>query len=357
MGIPAPMITDLWIQQYIMSEANEQISGEQLSWYLLDQQKEQEKIIVEWFFDRAEWLGKIKYAFGCVWKYTKGCSSKSFDCSGLLRFYGLWKGILSEKEDEERSSNEIFSLGKLKDPREAKRGDFIFFLANGWSGNTVNHIGIVPKDFSGNGLWIYDNMTNHAEARELTSASCNKNFCYYAGKYKVFVATNGFVELAKKKGMVVKKYVDNKTLDENLVRQYLDTKWASKFADAFIKYGKANNIKPAMAVCIAQSETNIGKRMYATGNIANINSHQKRQFIFSDGSPDLDSAIEAIYTDALNGNALRSKSVVGDLYTNWQCKTNCGKVYATGKSAQWNVTQCLSRIYKQTISADRKYRY
>ena len=358
--ISLPYDYDIGPQRYIMNmlEVQSQLSGNAQDEYIKDQQVEQEKIIIDWFFDRTARLGKIHYALGCVGNLTEGCSAKSFDCSGLLRYYGMWKGIL-EKGDGYRSSTDLFALGKIKNPTEAKRWDFIYFEAinpidESWN-VTHNHIGIVPKDYSGNWLWIMDNLNGTEESRELKS-SCNPRECSYIWKYRIYVATNGFVELAKQKGVVVKKYIDDRSIIGYKIKAYLQKRRVGQFLDSFMSYGKMFNIKPEIAVCIANSETALGKNLLATWNIGNVQSHAHKAYVFDDGTPDWDSAIKGIYQAGLDGQYLINKQTVGDLYTNGDCKIDCDKAYAMWPNAQQNVLNCLSEIYNQTVGSDFSFR-
>ena len=349
---------DIWPQEYVMTmmEVQTELSGDAENTYLQNQQAEQEKIIVDGFFDRTNRLWPINYALWCAGAYTppkrdgtkrvQVCSSKSFDCSGLLRYYGMRKWIL-EKWDGYRKSTDLFTLGVPKNPMEAKRWDFIYFQA--MVSDTQDHIWIVPKDYSGNGLWILDNIVGKEEARQLI-ASCNSKYCSYLGKYRIYVATNGFVELAKQKNIIVQKYITDRSIIDYKVRQYLNKHWAWQLADSFISYGHQNNVKPELAVCIANSETWLGKKMLLTGNIANIHSHQWLTF------DTIDLWIQALYTMWINGTYLINKQTVGDLYTNWDCQIDCWKAYAQGKWAQDNVLNCLSSMYNQEVDADFSFR-
>lgn len=373
-GDTMPYVYEIRPQQYFMKmmELQEQMDAAKQQEYLTLQEEEQKNIIIEGFFDRTKRLGKINYALGCVWAYTpkkrddeeqrwKGCWAKSFDCSGLLRAYGMWKGIFNQEDIDHNNSTTLFTMGKQKDPREAKRGDFVYFDAiEGSAGSGVsipNHIGIVPKDFSGNWLWILDNLDGTVEERALNTSSCNKDYCTYIWKYRIYVASNGFVEVARQRDIIVKKYIDDRSIVDARVKKYLSDKRVGQYADSFITYGKQFNIKPEMAVCIAVSETGLGKNMYATWNIGNVQSHQGRQFVNADGTPDWDRGIKAIYEVALNGQYLINKKIVWDLYTNGQCKTDCNKYYASGKSAQDNILKCLSVIYNQKVDPEFQYRY
>ena len=105
---------------------------------------------------------------------------------------------------------------------------------------------------------------------------------------------------------------------------YLKKRGARQYTNLFKKYGEMFNIKQEVAICIANSETGIGRNMLATGNIGNINSHSHKAYVLDDGSTaDRDAGVKAIYQAGLNGQYLINKRTIGDLYTNGDCEIDC----------------------------------
>jgi uncharacterized protein YbdZ (MbtH family) len=190
-------------------ELNDQI--QQL--YIQDRERnhieEQKQIIIEDYFLFADKLGKIRYARGCAGWYEKaGCATKSFDCAWAMKAYLIAKWIITARESRHYNSNTLYRLGTKKDPRDAKRWDFMFRRGFGEveSWNLSTHFAVVSRDYDGNSLWIYDNVvpggTDMFHEREI-KVSCTKDICYYAGKYIINVATNGAIQLAVDRGIEV----------------------------------------------------------------------------------------------------------------------------------------------------------
>ena len=52
-------------------------------------------------------------------------------------------------------------------------------------------------------MWIYDNVvpngTDRFHEREIP-ITCNKTMCHYAGIYRIYISTNGVLELLKTTG-------------------------------------------------------------------------------------------------------------------------------------------------------------
>ncbi|HPC34145.1 MAG TPA: hypothetical protein PLP73_00650 [Candidatus Absconditabacterales bacterium] len=128
-------------------------------------QNEQEQIIIEDYFLFMEQIGKINYARGCAGTYTPPvrnaeqgkrvrCGSKSFDCSGLIKGYGVAKGLLSSKELGRYNSQSLMDLADKKDGMIARRGDW-----TSWNSVEGTHFAIVSREYEGDGiLWVYDNV-------------------------------------------------------------------------------------------------------------------------------------------------------------------------------------------------------
>jgi hypothetical protein len=149
---------------------------------------------------------------------------------------------------------------------------------------------------------------------------------------------------------------DSRIVIDSKVKKFLVKKWAGSLYGSFIKYWKMFWIKPELAVCIAVTETGLWKNMSFKGNIGNVGSHQAREFKYEDWTPDINRWIKAIYQVALNWKNLDKKTIVGDLYTNGDCKHYCKRYYASWKGAQKNVTQCLTEIYWKKIWPNFNYR-
>lgn len=95
---------------------------------------EQEEIIIEDYFLFLNKIGKIKYARGCMGEYTPArrseekqrrvkCSDNAFDCAGLVKAYGIAKGIITSSEASYYNSQTLMDLATPKHATLAKRGD------------------------------------------------------------------------------------------------------------------------------------------------------------------------------------------------------------------------------------------
>lgn len=186
---------------------------------------EQEKIIVEDYFLFLEKIGKIKYARGCMGEYSPAsrseekqkrvkCSDNAFDCAGLVKWYGIAKGIISSQEASHYNSQSLMTLATQKDGRTAKRWDRTSRQGY-WdrsTGNLSTHFAMVSRDYSwGNTLRVYDNVNwtnnNVLGERAIKVAYIGGKF-HYMGRYKITVYTNGFVELAQSKGLIIEPRID-----------------------------------------------------------------------------------------------------------------------------------------------------
>ena len=188
-------------------------------------QAEQEEIIVEDYFLFLEKISKIKYARWCMGEYTPArrseekqkrvrCSDNAFDCAGLIKWYGIAKGIISAQEASHYNSQSLMSLATLKDGRTAKRWDRTSRQGYGdrLTGTLSTHFAMVSRDYDwGNTLRVYDNANwtnnNVLAERALKVASVHGKF-HYMGKYKITVYTNGFVELAQSKWLVIERWIN-----------------------------------------------------------------------------------------------------------------------------------------------------
>lgn len=185
---------------------------------------EQKDTIIEDYFIFAERIGKIKYARGCAGEFTPptrseekqkrvSCSDNAFDCGGVMKAYGVVKGIIDEKEMVYFNSKTLYELWQKKDPRTAERGDFMYrkWFGENETGNRSTHFAVVSRDYTWWVLRVYDNYNwpNHNELWERAlKVSCNQTLCRYAWKFRIYVATNGFFELANERWLTVKSFAD-----------------------------------------------------------------------------------------------------------------------------------------------------
>ena len=200
---------------------------------------EQKEIIIEDYFMFADKIWKIKYARGCAGDYTKPtrseekqkrirCSSNAFDCGWIMKAYGVAKGIISEKEMAWLNSLNLYSLWTPKDARMAERGDFTYrkWFGENETWNMSTHFAVVSRDYTGgNILRVYDNYNwpnkNELGERALR-VTCKKGLCYYAGKFRIYIATNGFFDLAMEKWIEVKPFVDPNPLWYSILISWFD---------------------------------------------------------------------------------------------------------------------------------------
>lgn len=192
---------------------------------------EQEEIIIEDYFLFLDKIGKIKYARWCMGEYTPAtrseekqkrvkCSDNAFDCAGLVKGYGVAKGILSTKEVWHMNSQTIVLLWQHKDASLAQRGDFTSRQGYGdrSTGNLSTHFAMISRDYTGGSiLWIYDNVNgpnnNIVWERSIRVAYVGGKF-HYMGKYRINVYTNGLVEAARERGITVEKRYDTDPKEE-----------------------------------------------------------------------------------------------------------------------------------------------
>ena len=187
-------------------------------------QEEQKQILINDYFVFADKLGKINYARWCAWKYWMGvrdasqwkykyCSSKSFDCGWAMKAYLLVKWIQTKQDISHMNSQTLYELGIQKDPRMAEKWDFMYRRWYGEVGswNQSTHFAIVYSWYDGNSMWIYDNVIpgwqDQYNPHEIKLA-CNETMCHYAGKYRIYIATNWAIELANKLWIEVKPWID-----------------------------------------------------------------------------------------------------------------------------------------------------
>lgn len=193
-------------------------------------QAEQKDIIINDYFLFLDKIWKIRYARGCAGGYEgAGCSSKSFDCGGAMKAYLSIKWLIEEKEVGYFNSRTLYELGTPKDPRTAERWDFMYrrWFGEVESGNLSTHFAVVSKEYDGKSIRIYDNVVpggqDKYQERKLR-LTCNATFCYYANKYRVRIATNGWYELASTKWIDVLPRAD---ADKNPLNFSVTISWYS----------------------------------------------------------------------------------------------------------------------------------
>jgi len=178
---------------------------------------EQQRIAIEDYFLFADKIGNIKYARWCAWGYEKSsrsttknkrvkCNKKAFDCWWAMKAYLVAKWILTKESISYFNSNTLYDLWIKKDPRTAQRWDFMYrrWFWRAATGNTSTHFAVVSRDYTGGRtMWIYDNVvpngTDRFHEREIP-ITCNKTMCHYAGIYRIYISTNGVLELLKTTG-------------------------------------------------------------------------------------------------------------------------------------------------------------
>ncbi len=176
---------------------------------------EQKEIVIEDYFTFAKKLGKLNYARWCAGKYTD-CWSKSFDCGWVMKAYLVAKWIISKSELLQWLYNSLtlYELWKKKDPRTAKRWDFMYrrWYGANQSWNLSTHFSIVARDYTGwNTLWIFDNVVPGWQDKyneRPIKLTCNSTMCHYLGKYRIYIASNWAFEKANERGVEVQPWVD-----------------------------------------------------------------------------------------------------------------------------------------------------
>lgn len=166
--------------------------------YQMNEQEFQRQIIIEDYFTWVTAFKKIIYAKWCVWTATK-CRTNAFDCWWLIKGYAYTKWIMNDKEIKYNNSFTLFELWNVKPPQMAERWDFVYFKR---IGTWANHIAVAYSDYTGWTITIMDNMIGKAKPRVL-KIRCNKVYCNYANKFKLYFANNWLVELANTKGILV----------------------------------------------------------------------------------------------------------------------------------------------------------
>ena len=216
------MILGLQIQEDTYYGSWVQITG-----YVDDFEKQiniqeiQKSIIIEDYFLFTERLGRINYARWCAGEATppdrnwNRCGMKSFDCWGMMKYFWYIKGILQQSDMKYLKSKTLYELWEPKDPRTAERWDFMYWEAMS-TGNDATHFAVIYSGYNDQTHTI--TIRDAADpkhfgkiwAREI-SVSCNAIKCWYMWKYRIYISSNGMVEVASKRGIQVNafKIVDN----------------------------------------------------------------------------------------------------------------------------------------------------
>lgn len=211
-------------------------TNEQIIQLMEDEQQrnfmaEQEEIIIEDYFLFLDKIGKIKYARWCMGEYTPPvrseekqkrvkCSDNAFDCAGLVKAYGIAKGIITSSEAKYYNSQSLMELAQPKHAALAKRWDRTSRQGYGErsTGNLSTHFAMISRDYTGGStLWVYDNVNgpsnNKLGERPLRIALVGSKF-HYLGKYRITVYTNGFVEKTQREWLTVERRYDTDPKEE-----------------------------------------------------------------------------------------------------------------------------------------------
>lgn len=224
-------------------------------------QAEQEEIIINDYFIFATKIGKINYARGCAWGYEKPswstekqkrvrCSPKSYDCGWAMKAYLVAKGITNADGIAWLNSSALYDMGTPKDPRTATRGDFMYrkWYWDNATGNLSTHFAVVSRPYDGHTMWIYDNVVPGWADRyneRAISISCNSTVCHYMGKYRIYVATNWAIQLAKKNNVEVTPWIDTSPDSGQVLQSIPDTNnplWFSVTIKGYAYDSEANRI-------------------------------------------------------------------------------------------------------------------
>jgi cell wall-associated NlpC family hydrolase len=103
-------------------------------------------------------------------RYRSGGTSKNgFDCSGLM--YSTFSSLDIKLP---RSSIEMATIGTKIEPKEAKKGDLIFFKTRG--GNQINHVGMVVEVCDGEIRFIHSSTQSGVIISSTKEKYYEKNF-------------------------------------------------------------------------------------------------------------------------------------------------------------------------------------
>lgn len=142
---------------------------------------------------------------------------------------------------------------------------------------------------------------------------------------------------------------------ENRTNELLSIYWYDKH-DTRHRIAKNHNVKPEVVVCIAWSETWIGRDTKGNNNIGNVGNNDRWDTVHMDS---LEQWINSIARTISKGTYMKGKKHIWDLYplhVTKPCKNRCDKVYASSKeNAMNNVLNCLGMIYNKKIDSDFVY--
>lgn len=125
---------------------------------------------------------------------------------------------------------------------------------------------------------------------------------------------------------------------------------------------KEIGITTPTAVCIAKSETTLGRHLASNHNLRNCMNNDRGQRV---GFESFEEAFRQLWSRCLNWRYLKAKTDLNQLYPNYphsKCYTdptypNCKYVFASSPfSAPVNVQNCLSNIYNKQIDMNYKFR-
>lgn len=156
-----------------------------------EKEKLQHETIVEWLILRLESLGKIRYR---SWRFD--IEANAFDCSGLIKWYWVARGIFSVSEASQVNSTVLYLLGQKKQLWEAKRWDITYRHPLDWG---PKHVAVVTRDYNSSdwGIWIIDNAPwNGGKVEE---RFIKMRWDIFVGRWKILIASNPLLEVAKNK--------------------------------------------------------------------------------------------------------------------------------------------------------------
>ena len=209
----------LWLQ---IQEDTYYWSWVQITWYVNDDEYErniqeiQKQIIIDDYFLFTERLGRINYARWCAWEATppnklwQHCWIRSFDCWGMMKYYWYIKGILQKSDMVYLKSETLYQLWEQKDPRTAERGDFMYWEAMS-TGNDATHFAVVYSWYNDVThtitIWDAANPKHFWKIwpREIKVA-CDSRKCRYMWKYRIYISSNGMVEEANRRWILVNAF-------------------------------------------------------------------------------------------------------------------------------------------------------
>lgn len=169
------------------------------TWY-----DELQETLGDWYFQRVKSLWHVK-------RSSTGMSKKDgFSCAGLIKAYGILRGIRTLADAKMYNSAGLFDLWKEKSLTRAKRFDYVQFrhIRNNENWYNMWHAAIVyaPYDPKTGILQIYDNVDGIGKPRPMKLYKAWGEWIYDIGttKRSVHVASNPLVDLAYEQWLVYK---------------------------------------------------------------------------------------------------------------------------------------------------------